>query len=52
MLDFVNQSLEGFFDNIGFSSAPNAYTRDKFDQSVMQLDFLLHHRDAIMTRHP
>lgn len=52
MLDFVNQSLEGFFDNIGFSSAPNAYTKDKHAQSVMQLDFLLHHRSTIMTGHP
>jgi hypothetical protein len=52
MLDFINQSLEGFFDNIGFSSAPNAYTKDKFDQAVRQLEFLLHHRETVMTSYP
>ena len=43
MLDFVNMSLESFFDNVGFSSAPNAYAREKYDHSVKELNFLLHH---------
>jgi len=52
MLDFINQSLEGFFDNVGFSSAPNSYTKDKHNQMVMQLDFLLHHRETVMSSDP
>ena len=52
MLDFINLSLEGFFDNIGFSSAPNSYTKSKHTQSVGQLDFLLNHRTAVMINHP
>jgi len=52
MLDFVNQSLEGFFDNVGFSSAPNSYTKSKHGQMVAQLEYLLNHRTTIMTRHP
>jgi hypothetical protein len=52
MLDVINQALEGFFDNVGFSAAPNSYTKDKHKQMVMQLEFLLHHRNNIMTRHP
>lgn len=52
MLDFINQALEGFFDNVGFYSAPNSYTKDKHNQMVMQLEFLLHHRDTVMARNP
>jgi len=50
MLDFVNRALESFFDNVGYSSAPNAYTRDKYDYSIKELDFLLYHRRNIMTK--
>jgi hypothetical protein len=52
MLDFINQALEGVFDNIGFSSAPNSYTKNKHAQIVGQLEFLLHHRGTVMTSHP
>lgn len=52
MLDFVNQSLEGFFDNVGFSSAPNSQTKDKHYQSASLLDFLLYHRHFLMSSHP
>jgi len=52
MLDFINRSLEGFFDNIGFSSAPNAVTKNKHTQTIRQLEFLLNSRNSVMTSHP
>jgi len=52
ILDFINRALEGFFDNIGFSSAPNAFTKNKHGQMVKHLEYLLNHRTTIMTRHP
>lgn len=52
MLDFINRSLEGFFDNIGFSSAPNAVTKNKHAQTIRQLEFLLNSRNTVMTSHP
>ena len=51
MLDFINRALEGFFDNIGFSSAPNAITKSKHTQAVGQLEFLLNYRNSVMTSH-
>jgi len=52
MLDYINNSLEGVFKNVGFSSAPNAVTKNKHGQMVAQLEYLLNHRTTIMTRHP
>jgi len=52
MLNFINHALEGFFDNIGFSSAPNSYTKNKHTQTVRQLEFLLNSRNSVMTSHP
>jgi len=52
MLDFINHALEGFFDNIGFSSAPNAITKSKHNKAVEQLEFLLNYRNSVMTNHP
>jgi len=52
MLDFINRALEGFFDNIGFSSAPNAVTKSKHTQTIGQLEFLLNYRNSVMTSHP
>jgi hypothetical protein len=52
MLDYINNSLEGVFKNVGFSSAPNAVTKNKHGQMVAQLEYLLNHRTTVMTRHP
>jgi hypothetical protein len=52
MLDYINNSLEGVFKNVGFSSAPNAVTKNKHGQMVEQLEYLLNHRTTVMTRHP
>jgi len=52
MLNFINMTLESFFDNIGFSSSPNAYAREKYSNSVKELDFLLHCRADIMSKTP
>jgi hypothetical protein len=51
ILDYINRALEGFFDNIGFSSATNSYTKKHYNNSVKDLDFLLNHRDTILAQH-
>jgi len=50
MLDFTNMVLESFFQNVGFSSAPNSISREKYVSSVKELEFLLHHREKIMNK--
>ena len=52
MLNFINMSLESLFQNVGFSSAPNSITMDKYKYSVKDLEFLLHHREKIMYENP
>jgi hypothetical protein len=52
MLDYVNMAIESFFNNVGYSSAPNAYARSKYEHSVKELNFLLYHREKILSNNP
>ena len=49
MLDYVNMALESFFQNVGYSSAPNSYTKSKYEHSLKELNFLLYHREKILS---
>lgn len=50
ILNYINDALEAFFANVGYSSAPNSESNSKYIYSIRDLDFLLHHREEIMRR--